>query len=294
MKQFNNKNMIKYTKISIIIASVILVTSIATVYAEDTLQNSSSTDVSKEQKFTQKTADKISKVKSVADKQLDQRIENLGKLKDRINKFKNLIDNDKNSIIATIDGLIFNLDGLKNLIDTATSSDMVKETRETINTNYRVYALVMPQLNIIASADQMTTMISIMNIIGTKLETRINSLATSTDITSANIASARKTLTDLKTQLVDAQTNIQLAISMVAPLIPDQGDKIVMEKNQKTLKDARSKIKLAKTSLVIAKKDAEAIVKLLGRDKKIEKKLSDKEMNSTSTTGTTIPVRLEN
>jgi len=279
MKQFNNKNMIKYTKISIIIASVILVTSIATVYAEDTLQNSSSTDVSKEQKFTQKTADKISKV---------------NKLKNRINKFKNLIDNDKNSIIATIDGLIFNLDGLKNLIDTATSSDMVKETRETINTNYRVYALVMPQLNIIASADQMTTMISIMNIIGTKLETRINSLATSTDITSANIASARKTLTDLKTQLVDAQTNIQLAISMVAPLIPDQGDKIVMEKNQKTLKDARSKIKLAKTSLVIAKKDAEAIVKLLGRDKKIEKKLSDKEMNSTSTTGTTIPVRLEN
>jgi uncharacterized protein (DUF2344 family) len=71
--------------------------------------------------------------------------------------------------------------------------------------------------------------------------------------------------------------------------MPDQGDKAIMESNTKTLKDARAKIKIAHNDLITAKKDSEAIVKILSKDKKIEKNSDNKEKTSTTTS-----VRTEN
>lgn len=283
--------MIKNNKILIIAIITVFIGLFGVVNAEESVKNASSTD-SKEQKQAEKTVEKVSKIKTAADKQLDQRIENLGKLKDRVSKFKNIPENEVSSIIAIIDDLVSKLNILKNKIDTATSTEIVKEARESINENYRVYMLINPELNIIAAADRIGTMISMMNIVGAKLETRIGTLATSSDITSANITPAKKTLVDLKTKLVNAQTNVQEAIKIVQPLMPDQGDKTVMESNQKALKEARAKIKLANTDLIGAKKDAESIVKILGKEKKVEKKLDIK--NSTSTPATTTSDRIGN
>jgi hypothetical protein len=286
--------MIKHNKILVVVILAVFIGSVGVVRAEDYVKNASSTDL-REQKQIERSEDKLSKIKTVADKKLDQRIENLEKLRDRASKFKNIADNDKNSIIAIIDDLVSKLNTLKNTIDMATSTAVVKEARDSITENYRIYMLINPEFNIIASADRVGTMISMMNIVGAKLETRINNLATSSNITSANIVSATKTLVDLKTKLVEAQTNIQEAIKIVAPLMPDQGDKTVMESNQKALKDARAKIKIAHNDLIVAKKDAEAIVKLLGREKKVEKKSErDESDNFTSSPRTTNPVRLEN
>jgi hypothetical protein len=237
----------------------------------------------KKEKKEQKQLEKSDKVRSAADKQLDQKIENLGKLKDKVNKFKNINDNDRNSIIAIIDQLVSKLNTLKNTIDSATSTTLIKESRDSITENYRIYMLINPELNIIASADRISTVISMMNIIGAKLESRLEAVGTSSSITSANLTLANKTLTDLKTKIVDAQTNVQEAIKMVAPLMPDQGDKTIMESNLKTLKDARAKIKVAHNDLIAAKKDAEIIVKILGKDKKIEKNSDNKEQSSTTT-----------
>jgi hypothetical protein len=276
--------MIKYNKFLAIFTLVVLLGSFGIARAEDSNKMASSTE-----RKEQRQVEKSDKIRSAADKQLDQRIENLGKLKDKVIKFKNINDNDKNSIIAIIDQLVSKLNTLKNTIDTATSTAVIKESRDSITENYRVYMLVNPELNIIASADRIGTMISMMNIIGAKLETRLGAVGTSSSITSANLTLANKTLADLKAKIVDAQTNIQDAIKMVAPLMPDQGDKAIMESNTKTLKDARAKIKIAHNDLITAKKDSEAIVKILSKDKKIEKNSDNKEKTSTTTS-----VRTEN
>lgn len=276
--------MIKYNKFLATLILVVLLGSFGIARAEDSNKMASSTE-----RKEQKQLEKSDKIKSIADKQLDQRMENLGKLKDKVNKFKNINDNDKNSIIAIIDQLVSKLNALKNTIDTATSTAVIKEAKDSITENYRVYMLVNPELNIIASADRIGTMISMMNIIGAKLETRLGAVGTSSSITSANLTLANKTLADLKTKIVDAQTNIQEAIKMVAPLMPDQGDKAIMESNTKTLKDARAKIKTAHNDLITAKKDSETIVKILAKDKKIEKNSDNKEKS-----GTTTSARVEN
>lgn len=229
---------------------------------------SSTTDTTKKELQERKEEKKVEKVKSVADKQLDQRIENLIKLKERVMAYKNVSDTDKTTIVTVIGNVISELNDLKSTIENATSSDVVKESREKITKNYRVYALVMPQLSLIASADRMTTMVSMMNIVATKLENRLGQVATGTDITTQNLASANKSLADLKAKLVQAQSDAQSAVTLVSQLVPDEGDKTVMESNQKALKDARAKIKSAQTNLVTAKKNAEAITKILGKEKK--------------------------
>lgn len=225
---------------------------------------------------------KVDKAKSTADKQLEQRIESLNKLKERISSFKNISENDVTTMNTFISNVVIELNDLKATIDNATSSDDVKESREKINKNYRIYALVIPQLSIIASADRMTTMISMLNIVASKMDVRINAVATGTDITTANLTSAKKALSDMKDKLVLAQGDVQSAVSLVAPLVPDQGDKAVMEVNLKAMKDARAKIKSAQANLVTARKDAETIAKILSKEKKPK---------PSNTASTTIPVK---
>ncbi len=214
----------------------------------------------------------VDKKKSAADKQLDLRIENLTKLKARVQQFKNLGDNDLSGILTVIDNVIVNFSNLKGYIENATSTDSIQQAREALSKDYRVYVLIMPQLNIIAASDRMTTTVSMLNIVATKLENRLNNVATSTDITSTNLASAKKALVELKTALAQAQTDAQAAVTLVAPLLPDQGDKDVAETNQKAIKDARAKIKSAHAGIVLAKKNSDDIVKMLGREKKNDQK----------------------
>jgi len=216
---------------------------------------------------------KVTRVKTAADKELDRRIDDLGKVVKRVEEFKNLTDTDKNAMITVLNGLIGSLNNLRLEIENATSTDNVKQIREMISQNYRVYALVMPQLNIIAAADRMTTTVSMMSIVGAKLEARIGALATSSTITSTNIASARKSLENMKDSLVETQKFIQEAIALVSPLVPDQGDKTIMDSNLATLKEGRTKIKSAQASLVSAKKSAEAAMKLVSKDTKFGKKV---------------------
>lgn len=215
--------------------------------------------------------EKIQKIKTASDKILDQRIENLNKLKERVSLYKNVNDTDKTSINTVIVNVITDLVNLRNVIENATSTDFVKQARENINNNYRVYALIMPQLNIIASADRMITTISMLNIVGSKIEVRLNAVATGTEITSANLVTANKFLQSMKDKLVQSQMDAQSAVTLVAPLVPDQGDKAVAESNLKIMKDARVKIKSAHTNIVNAKKDADSITKILAKERKIQK-----------------------
>lgn len=217
---------------------------------------------------------RIEKTKTVADKQLDQRIDDLGKVVKRIDELKNISDTDKSAILTVLRGLIDSLNGLRTEIDNATSTENVKQLREIISQNYRVYALVMPQLNTIAAADRMTTMISMMAVVGAKIESRLGNTATSSQITSINIASAKKSLENMKDSLVEAQKFIKESIELVSPLVPDQGDKSIMDSNLATLKEGRAKIKSAQASLVSAKKSAEAVLKVIGKDKSFARKVA--------------------
>ncbi|MFA6554067.1 MAG: hypothetical protein WCS89_01015 [Candidatus Paceibacterota bacterium] len=249
-------------------------------------RSASSTDNKKEieEKKGELAEKKIERIKTAADKELEKRIEDLKKLQERIKEFKNLSDNDESFIASNVNELVAELNKLKNTIDTTNSTTTLKEARDSITSKYRVYALFMPKMNIIASADRITTMVSMMSIVSSKLEARLNSQATSSQITSANIASAREALVRFNSKVADAQIQAQGAITDVANLIPDQGDKGMMASTTKALQSARAKIKVAHGDLTSAKNEANTIIKLLTKgDKEREKLNINMGNNATST-----------
>ncbi len=234
----------------------------------------------------EKNLKKLTKAQEKADKETDDRIEKLNKLISRIQDFKNIQDSQRSSIIATIQALIAHMTTLKNEIDASASTTTVSNDRKTIAQDYRITALAIPQLNIVAASDRIMTIVTMMGVIGTKIQAR---LALEPNLASSSVQTM---LADLAAKIADAKTQSQNAFNEVSPLLPDGGDKAKMAANTATLKDGRAKIKLAQKDLDAASKDAKSIIKLLVKGDKDMMKIdkdSFKNTHTGTTTGSTTP-----
>jgi len=218
---------------------------------------------------------RTTKVEDRGTQEIDARVTSLNGLITRISQFKNVSDAQKSTIAATVQALITDLTALKGKIAADTSTTTMKTDVQSVTKDYRVYALVMPQLSIVAASDRVVTISAMLAQISAKLQTRLGM---------TNMNSLQANLTDLNAKITDAAAQAQAAVGAVSALMPDQGDKTVLASNTATLKDARSKIKTATTDLAAARKDVQTIIQALVK--------ADKAMGSTtpvtaSTTTTT-------
>ncbi len=201
------------------------------------------------------TLTKIQTIKTHGNTEIDKRISDLNKLLSKVQSLKKISDTDKSGITTSIQNEISTLDSLKGQIDLATSTSSATEGVKSITKEYRVYALVMPRINIIAAADRVGTIHDMLSILAGKLQSRL-ATATSTK----NISAASTSLADMNAKIDDAKTQAQNAINRVATLIPDNGDKNVLKSNTTALKEARMEIQTANKDLVAARKDAQSII----------------------------------
>lgn len=219
------------------------------------------------------------------DKEVSVRVDSLNKLVARIQGLRNVSDAQKASIVSTLQGLITNLTNLQTQIGQEASSTALKDEVAAITQNYRVYALAIPQLNIFAAADRITTIVAMMNTVGGKLQAR---LAAATGV--PNMTALQTDLSDLSAKISDANTKAQAAVAEVSPLTPDQGDKTKLSSNLASMKDARSKIIAAQKDLIAARKDARIIIEALVKsDKSIMTTSGAPSTSSATTAGTTTP-----
>ncbi len=211
-----------------------------------------------------------------ANREITRRIESLTKLKTRIDAMKRLTDSQKTSLKSSIDVQITALNDLKAKIAATTDVATIKTYLESITKNYRTYMLVMPQIQVIASADRILTTIDLFTTFGTKLDTRIAEAKTA----GKDVASLEAASVDMKAQLLAAKTSAQASIDLVVNLKPDNGDTAVAEANKKALADARAKLKTAREAIQKAHTDARTIVKgLKGFDIKVDAKLKPEKKN---------------
>jgi len=192
-----------------------------------------------------------------AGQEIDRRVTSLQDLLTRTGEIKNLTDQDKASIATAINTQITALTALKVKIAADTDEATLKTDLESITSSYRIYALVLPQIRIIAAADRVVTISKELQAIGAKLQARIQAAASA----GADMTAANASLTAYATKLGDAQTQAQAAVTEIAGLVPDNGDATVMASNTAALKDARTKIQAAQQDIVAARKDAETIRK---------------------------------
>lgn len=189
--------------------------------------------------------------------QIDARIKALSALETRINEMQRVSASQKASLNATLQTAVDEMTSLKAKITADTDAAALKADIQSITKSYRIYLLVLPQGRITAAADRIMGTSTLLTELAGKLQVRITEAQTAGKDTTAFTAN----LTDMNAKIADANVQANAAITLIANLKPDNGDKTVFEANQKALKDARAKIKLGTADLQAARKDAGSIVK---------------------------------
>jgi DNA repair exonuclease SbcCD ATPase subunit len=239
----------KYNKINLLIAGLVLAVFVAApVFAQTT---------GTIQKDTTAQASNLKTLISRADTQIDQRIKSLNNLIGRMGEMKKISATDKTSLNSSVQNVIDELNALKIKIDAETNIQTARVDYQSTTKSYRVYALVMPQISIMAASDRILTIVDSLNALSSKIQSRFASL------TVANADPINQTLSDLKAEISDASVQAKAATSAVATLVPDLGDKTKLAANTAALKDARDKIKKASADIASARSDAGTIAKFL-------------------------------
>jgi hypothetical protein len=161
----------------------------------------------------------------------------------------------KASLSAEIQAEITKLTNLKIKIVADTDAAVLKNDVKSITGSYRIYALIMPQISLLAAADRVQVLAGNFETVIVKLQTRINEAAAAGKDTSAMTSA----LATIKIKVADSKVQADAAAMAVASLTPDNGDKVKMEANSAALKNARAKLKVATDDLKEAQKEMNKI-----------------------------------
>lgn len=220
---------------------------------------------------------KMTRGKTKADTEIDRRIQALNKLLTRAQEMTKVSADFKQSVAVAIQNQITGLGALKTKIEADTDESTLKTDVQSVTAAYRIFVLVLPQVNIAAAADRQATIVNMLSDIGVKLQARLQTAqAAGADVTALAAA-----LTDMAAKLADAQTHAQAAIDGTATLTPDEGDKTKMQTNLEALKKARTDLQTAQQDLVAARKDVTTILQGL------------KKLSVTSTTSASSSVQTQ-
>ena len=199
----------------------------------------------------------MNKMIAQSDKEISKRIDSLNSLSTRVEEMRNISVSEKTNIDSQIQTQISNLSVLKSKIDADTDTTTLKDDLKSITEKYRIYALILPEIQIVAASDRLNTIASDIGAIADKLQMRINT----EQVAGKNIANIQVTLNNLKNKVTDAQLQASTSINRIVSLSPDQGDKIVMQSNNTALKQSRADIRVGTIDIQVARKDAEIIIK---------------------------------
>lgn len=196
----------------------------------------------------------MSRLRTRADAEIDRRIAALTKLLEKINAMKRLTAEQKSAFTNGIQGQITSLNTLKTKIEGDTDIATLRTDVQSIAKAYRIFALYMPQVNIMAHADRILAVIDDMNAISTRLQTRIDEAKAAGKDTTA----MQTLMTDRASKLTDATTQANNAIAAVVSLTPDG-----FPGNKTTLQSAQKMLQTARQDLVKALQDMQQIRELL-------------------------------
>lgn len=161
---------------------------------------------------------RIALKKTNAIKEIERRITSLEKLVEKINLIKRVSETQRSTLLAQIQIESQKLQELKEKIEAETDAAALIEQKKSITESYRIYALFIPKIEIMAHADKIIS-------IAEALEPKTNDEA-------------------LLTKIADSKTKAETALNLVTPLVPEQYPDFKV-----TLKSARDLLRVARTQL---------------------------------------------
>lgn len=193
----------------------------------------------------------IDRVKARAAMELSRRISALQKLLQRLSGLKRLTADQKTTLTSEVQDQITTLTALQSKIQADTDLQTAKTDTQSIISSYRIFALFMPQMTIISSADRMLNLTDKFSSMEAKLQSRL----TEAQSKGLNISSMQAYLTDMQSKTADANTQAQNALTMVLSLTPAG-----YPANKVTLQNARQLLVTGHTDLMSAFQDIQKII----------------------------------
>lgn len=202
-----------------------------------------------------KLAKNIEEALKKADTEISKRIDSLNKVMEKIDGMKNVSDSEKVSLKEDLQSEITKLTALKSKISSDTDLATIKKDLASITSGSRIYMLVIPRANILASVDKINTIATMLGTVSTKLQARIDELkASGKDVTIFQTA-----IDNIVTKISDAKEEALTAQTTILDLTPDNGNKVKLDSNNTALKAAKLNIKTANQDLTSARKSASIV-----------------------------------
>jgi hypothetical protein len=180
-----------------------------------------------------------------------RRLTSLNKLSGMSASNTKLSASDKSSLTSEVADEVSSLTSLKTKLDADTDVTTAVSDAQSIITNYRVYALIMPKIELVKTADDQQVTEGKLTALSAKLQSRI----TADQTAGKNVATLQSELTDLNTKISDAQTISSNIESSVVTLQPSD-----YNSDHSVLSGDRDQLKTAQTDIKAAVTDAKSIV----------------------------------
>jgi len=180
--------------------------------------------------------------------EISRRLSTLNSLSSKINASTTLSSSDKAVLSQEVNDEISSLNALKTKLDADTDVTTAKADAQSIITDYRVYALVVPKTGLVIAADRQIAAESKLSDLATKLDAKVSAA-------SKNAKSMQAALADMKAKIASAQTISNNVGSSVINLQPTD-----FNSDHNVLSGYRNQLKTAQNDLQAAVQDAKTII----------------------------------
>jgi hypothetical protein len=203
---------------------------------------------------TDKGSDRLAAIKTKGDAEITRRLATLNALTSKISNSAKATATDKTTLSGEVTTEISGLTALKAKLDAETTVAGAAADVASMVTEYRVYALLVPKMSLIKTADDQQAVEAKLAALATKLQTRITAAKSS----GKDVAIMQASLDDLNAKVAAAQAISGSVEKTVLPLQPTD-----YNSDHSLLSGYRDQLKTAHTDNQTAFADAKSIVAAL-------------------------------
>ena len=198
MRKLNFKQKLATTSI-VGITTVLLLSNVGLVAAAATTQSANSTSSTA---TANNQATRLANIKAKGAAEITRRLDSLNAAVTKINGLARITASDKAYLLSEINNEISGLTALQSKLAADTTLSQAITDAQSIYTEYRVYALVLPKAWLVATADSQLVTEGNLTTLAQKLQSRINNDSTA----GKNVAQLQTELNDMTTQTNNAQS----------------------------------------------------------------------------------------
>lgn len=192
----------------------------------------------------------LANIQSKATAAINQRLTTLSKLSGQISSSTKLSSSDRTTLATEVYSTTTGLTALKATIAAETNATQASTDAATIYSSYRVYALVVPKVGLVSTADNQLTKEAALTATSQKLQTEI----TTEQNAGKDVSSIQTQLNSMNSQISSAQSISSSVRQSVLPLLPSDWNA-----NHSILSSYPAQLNTAYKDNTAANKDAVAI-----------------------------------